>query len=152
MSLIFFMRGYFSVDMLVLVSLLLFSNFAQSASFTQVDRYLTLSHQALPEQSDLLSQTFQVHFPGNVFSVGDGVRYLLSCSGYRLMNVSMLSKSVQILLNQPLPKAHRKLGPISLRNGLLTLVGEPFALMVDPVHRLVGFQLKPNFQTVYVEE
>lgn len=147
-----FVRGYFSVDILVLASLLLFSNFAQAADFTPVNRYLTLSQQALPEQADLLSQTFQVHFPRNVFSVGDAVRYLLSCSGYRLMNVSLLSKSVQILLNQPLPQAHRNLGPIALRKGLLTLVGEPFALIVNPVHRLVGFQLKPDFQTVYVEK
>ncbi len=150
-----FMRsGYvcWGVSMLMLVSLLLFANGAQAESSTPIDRYLTRTQQALPEQADLLSQTFHVHFPRSVFSVGDAVRYVLLCSGYRLMNVSLLPNPVQILLSQPLPQVHRKLGPITLREGLLTLMGEPFLLVVDPVHRCIGFRLKPNFQTIYCEE
>jgi type IV pili sensor histidine kinase/response regulator len=136
----------------VLAAILLFSQLAQAESTSQMGRYLTVSHQALPQQVDLLSQTFQVRFPRCVCCVGDAIRYLLSCSGYRLVEPSMLSKSVQALLCQPLSQAHRKLGPMSLQDGLFTLTGQPFDLVVDPVHRLVGFQLNPGYQTLYREE
>src|SRR5688500_14290153 len=111
-------HGYYRcVAMVMLVGMLFFSTWAQAESVTPLGRYVMLSHQALPEQADLLSQTFQVRFPHTVCCVGDAIRYLLSCSGYQLVHPSRLSKSVQALLLQPLPRIHRKLGPMSLQDG-----------------------------------
>ncbi len=154
------LRGFFVFSrcfcrvtaMVVFVGMLLLSLSVQAESTIQAGRYLTISQQALPEQVDLLSQTFQVQFSRSVCCIGDAIRYLLSHSGYRLVDPSMLSKSVQDLLCQPLPQTHRKLGPMSLQDGLFTLMGQPFDLVVDPVHRLVGFQLKLAYQTLYHEE
>ena len=140
------------VAIMVLIGMLGFSLRAHAESATLVGRYLAVPLQALPEQANLLDQTFQVRFSRDVCSVGDAIRYLLRFSGYRLVNTVLLSKTVQVLLLQPLPQVHRKLGPLSLQDGLLTLVGHPFDLVVDPVHRLVGFRLKPAFQSLYGEE
>jgi conjugative transfer region protein (TIGR03748 family) len=125
---------------------------AQAESTTKVARYLAIQNQALPGQMNLLDQTFQVHFSRDVCTIGDAMRYLLRFSGYRLVNAAVLSKATQAVLLQPLPETDRKLGPMRLQAGLLTLVGQPFGLVIDPVHRLIGLRLKPAFQSIYEEE
>jgi len=47
----------------------------------------------------------------------------------------------------PLPKVHHSLGPITLTQALSTLAGSPWRLVVDPIHRLISFQLPDYFQT-----
>jgi type IV pili sensor histidine kinase/response regulator len=45
------------------------------------------------------------------------------------------------LFGFPLPKAQRQLGPLSLRQALELLSGPAFRLVIDPVYRLVTFEL-----------
>jgi type IV pili sensor histidine kinase/response regulator len=115
-----------------------------------VGRYLTTSGKALPEQTEPLSQPFQAHFPSSVRTIEEAVRYLLSPSGYRLVGKQHLPVMSCAVLSQSLPNTVRMLGLLSLQEGLLALVGDPFILLVDPVHRLVSFQLRGAYYPLYL--
>lgn len=125
------------------------SNFALAESTTIVGRYLTVENQASNAQADLLQQTFQVRFPNQVKTISDAIHYLLCFSGYRLVDNTRLSKEAQAVIAQLLPSIDRQLGVMSLQDGLLTLAGQPFGLVVDPVHRLISLRLKPTYQVIY---
>lgn len=120
-----------------------------SADTTSVDRYLTVANQPLVAQSNLLAQTFQVRFPYTVTTISDAIRYLLRFSGYSLVEVRYQSTEVAALLARPLPEVNRNFGPMTLQTGLMTLVGKPFGLWLDPVHRLIAFRLLPDYQMLY---
>lgn len=138
--------------MVIFSGVLVFSGSVYAESSTQLARYLAVQNQPLPEQQNLLEQVFQVHFSRDVRTIGDAVHYLLRPSGYRLVDAHFFPKAAQSLLLQPLPEVDRKFGPMCLKDGLLTLVGFPFGLVVDPVHRLIGLRLKPDFQSTYAAE
>ena len=110
------------------------------ASDLQVGRYSLLSAEPTEAQTDLLGTTVTVHFPAQVQSVGESVRYLLRRSGYRLAETEALAPEAKDLLALPLPAVHRQLGPMPLRRALETLAGSTFDLVQDPVHRLVAFE------------
>ena len=113
---------------------------------TQISRYLTIQNQALVAQQNLLQQTFQVKFPNSVKTIEDAIKHLLRFSGYSLVEKNILSKEAQNLLPLPLPQTHRNLGPLSLEDGLITLIGNPYGLLIDPIHRLISVRLKPAYQ------
>jgi conjugative transfer region protein (TIGR03748 family) len=94
---------------------------------------LQVSNQPLTEQQDLLAQTFQVRFPSSVKTIGDAMRYLLRFSGYSLVTSNNLTPQVKQLMSLPLPQTERLFGPLTLQQGLLTLAGKPFGLLIDPV-------------------
>ena len=52
-------------------------------------------------------------------------------------------QNVYQLLQLSLPEVHRKLGTVSIEEGLKALAGDPWELVIDPVHRMVSFRL-PN--------
>ena len=110
------------------------------ASDIQVGRYSLLSAEPTDAQTDLLATTVTVHFPAQVQSVGESVRYLLRHSGYQLAETAALAPETLDLLSLPLPSVHRQLGPMPLRRALETLAGSTFDLVQDPVHRLVAFE------------
>lgn len=140
---------YWLIAIVIIVGVLIFSGNVHAESVTPIARYLSVQNQPLPEQKNFLQQVFQVHFSRDVRTIGDAVHYLLRPSGYRLADEHFLPKEAQSLLLQPLPEVNRKLGPMRLKDGLETLVGFPFNLVIDPVHRLIGFRLKPDFQSIY---
>jgi type IV pili sensor histidine kinase/response regulator len=112
-------------------------------------RYLTTATEPLPAQIDLLSQSFDVHFPRDVVTVGSAIKYLLNNSGYQMIDTHTLDPaSIQMLL-LPLPDIDRDLGPMTLLQGLQTLAGQTFQVVVDPVHRLIAFRLKAEYQNQY---
>ena len=114
-----------------------------------VGRYLTAPNQARPEQVELLNQTLHVRFPAKVRTVSDALHYLLRFSGYALLDNHHLPPEIQHMVTLPLPECDRNLGPITLQNALLTLIGQPFGMLVDPVHRLIGFRLLPAYTSLY---
>lgn len=133
----------------VVLILALTSTFAQTVATTSVGRYLSVQNKPLSIQRDLLSQTFHVRFPKSILTIGDAVQYLLNYSGYRLVIRSQQSHAVQTLLQLPLPQVDRDFGPMSLQDGLKTLAGKAYQLVIDPVHRLVSFRLKPSYQSMF---
>ncbi len=140
--------GLLSLGFFLSIGFAVPSDAGQSDS-TTVGRYLTVQNKASPGQTDLLNQTFQLHFPHSVKTIKEAVNYLLQFSGYTLVSDNHLPMAARSLLAQPLPAVDRSLGPLSLREGLLTLVGRPFGLLFDPVHRLISFYLMPTYSPVY---
>jgi type IV pili sensor histidine kinase/response regulator len=110
------------------------------ASDVQVGRYSLLSAEPTEAQTDLLATTVTVHFPAQIQTVGESIRYLLRRSGYRLADAVALAPETTDLLALLLPAVHRHLGPITVRRALETLAGSTFNLVQDPVHRLIAFE------------
>lgn len=100
-------------------------------------RYTLVSTEPTPEQRDLLAQLIEVTIPSNLNpSVEDALHHVLQRSGYSLCPAS---PAVQVLFTRPLPAAHYRLGPITLRNALQVLAGPAWPLTVDEVSRSVCF-------------
>jgi len=116
-----------------------------------VGRYQAVPNKPPKVQQNLLSQVKQIVFSKNITTVGEAIKAWLLFSGYRLSPKS-ISCDAYGLYKQPLPEVDRSLGPMSLRMGLETLVGNYFYLLIDPVHRYVSFQLKPMFYSVYEQK
>lgn len=134
---------------LLLFSAAILTSFAAEQEPFTAGRYLTASAKPTSEQQDLLNQSFQVKFPRSVKTIEDAINHLLRFSGYKLVNRQSLPVHAQAILAQSLPEAHRTLGLMSLKDGLLTLVSEPFDLLVDPIHRLLSFRLHASYIHLY---
>ena len=50
---------------------------------------------------------------------------------------------------QPLPMVDRDFGPMTISQGLETLAGSHFQLLIDPVHRQIAFRLKLNLYPLF---
>ncbi len=104
-------------------------------------RYTLVELAPLAAQRDLLLQIVDVTVPENArASVGDGLRHVLKRSGYRLSQATLATSEFYAL---PLPAAHLRLGPMTLRDALLTLVGSDWELQIDDMAREVRF-VRPN--------
>ncbi|QPI43588.1 PilL N-terminal domain-containing protein [Pectobacterium aroidearum] len=89
-------------------------------------------------QRDLLLQVIDVSIPEHSrATVGDGLRHALKRSGYQLCETA---QSIIELYSLPLPVAHLHLGPMTLRETLLTLAGPYWAMYVDNRTRQVCFK------------
>ncbi|MFS2093022.1 PilL N-terminal domain-containing protein [Pseudomonas sp. Pseusp11] len=102
------------------------------------DRYTLVSTEPTTEQRDLLAQIIDVSIPSSLSpSVQDALQYVLQRSGYSLCPITA---SVKVLFTRPLPAAHYRLGPISLRSVLQVLAGPAWQLTTDEVSRSVCFK------------
>jgi conjugative transfer region protein (TIGR03748 family) len=124
-------------------------NISCASSATQVGRYMTSVVKPNHGQMNLLSQTIKVRFPLNTQTVGDAMNYLLNFSGYSLIASTKMSEPLRTTISKPLPVVDRELGPVSLRDGLTTLVGPAFYLVEDPINRTVDFRLKSAYRKIY---
>lgn len=99
-------------------------------------RYTLVELVPEPAQRDLLQQAVEVSIPPMLdASVGDAMRHVLLRSGYRLCDAA----EATTLYALPLPAAHLRLGPLMLRDALLTLAGPGWELSVDDETRQVCF-------------
>ncbi len=104
-------------------------------------RYTLVELAPSAAQRDLLLQIVDVTVPENArASVGDGLRHVLKRSGYRLSQTTPATSEFYAL---PLPAAHLRLGPMTLRDALLTLAGSDWELQIDDMAREVRF-VRPN--------
>ena len=118
---------------------------ANGQDVVRVDRYSLLQAKPTLDQQDLLSVIINIDVPAHVMTVGEALNHLLQRSGFSLASINSSDPALPILLNQSLPMVHRHLGPISLRDALLTLAGPAWQLVEDPVNRMVSFQLLDKF-------
>ncbi|MCW5712325.1 PilL N-terminal domain-containing protein [Shinella sp.] len=121
-------------------------------------RYTLVELAPASAQHDLMRQVVQVSLPaGRRSTVGDALRQILSRSGYKLCSADD-SATLSAL---PLPASHHRLGPLMLRDALLTLSGAAWNLQVDDRTRTVCFsrapypafaagEMKPDFDTTRV--
>lgn len=101
-------------------------------------RYTLVELEPTEAQRDLLLQTIDVSMPENArATVGDGLRHVLKRSGYQLCETA---HAVIELYALPLPAAHLHLGPMTVRDALLTLAGPAWELHVNDRARQVCFE------------
>lgn len=101
-------------------------------------------------QRDLLLQVVELSVPEDArATVGDGLRHALKRSGYQLCETA---RAVIELYSLPLPAAHLQLGPMTLRDTLLTLAGPAWDLHADDGARQVCFVRFGAGQTATVED
>ncbi|MFG0828962.1 PilL N-terminal domain-containing protein [Pseudomonas sp. CJQ_7] len=101
-------------------------------------RYTLVELAPTAAQRDLLLQTIDVSMPEDArATVGDGMRHVLKRSGYGLCQTA---HAVIDLYGLPLPAAHLHLGPMTLRDALLTLAGPAWELHADDRARQVCFE------------
>ncbi|MBV59834.1 MAG: hypothetical protein CMH65_00865 [Nevskiales bacterium] len=99
-------------------------------------RYTLVELVPEPAQRDLLQQVIEISIPPTLdVNVGDAMRHVLRHSGYQLCDAA----NATMLYALPLPAAHRRLGPLMLRDVLLTLAGSGWQLSVDDLNRQVCF-------------
>lgn len=99
-------------------------------------RYTLVELAPTAAQQDLLLQVVDVAIPDTLHaSVGDALRHVLRRSGYQLCG----GAETATLSTLPLPAAHYHLGPLQLRDALLTLAGPARTLHVDHAARRVCF-------------
>jgi conjugative transfer region protein (TIGR03748 family) len=115
-------------------------------SRTQTGRYAYLQNGAETAQIDPLLAIIDVRLPSTLTTVGEAADYLLKRSGYCLMTPD--TAEVRHLLRLPLPTVHRHLGPMTLREALLALAGQAYALVVDEVYREIGYRVIPAGETL----
>ena len=117
------------------------------AENVDLGRYSTVKPVATPQQIDLLSVVFSMPFNKQINTVGEAIEFILLRSGYRLAPREASDPNVGVLLEQPLPFIHRKIGPITIENALKALAGNAWNLVVDPVNRYISFDLKDMYRT-----
>ena len=101
-------------------------------------RYTLVELAPSAAQRDLLLQTIDVSMPEDArATVGDGLRHVLKRSGYQLCETA---HAVTALYALPLPAAHLHLGPMTLRDALLTLAGPAWEVHADDRTRQVCFE------------
>ncbi|UVO20047.1 MULTISPECIES: PilL N-terminal domain-containing protein [Pseudomonadaceae] len=99
-------------------------------------RYTLVELTPTAVQQDLLLQVVDVSIPRTLHaSVGDALRHVLRRSGYQLCS----GGDIDVLGSLPLPAAHYHLGPLQLRDALLTLAGPARTLHIDHSTRRVCF-------------
>jgi len=118
-----------------------------------VSRYSTVSLSAVEAQRQPLTAVISLNLNRNATTVLHAIEQVLHDSGYRLSTMHP-DRRVNQLFNLPLPKIHRTLGPITVSGALKALAGSPWELVIDPINRLVTFQLPDTFQNaplVYIK-
>ena len=122
------------------------SSFANNIS---IGRYLSVAAKPQNDQQRLLQQQIQIKFPQNILTIQKAVGFVLQFSGYRLADLKQMNHSARDMLGQPLPVVDKTFGPMTLEQGLTTLSGNAFYLLIDPIHRLVAFQVNPRYRNLY---
>lgn len=112
----------------------------ESVPVVRQGRYTLVELVPEPAQRDPMQQVVEVVIPPKLDgSVGDAMRHVLLRTGYRLCETA----DAMSLYALPLPAAHLRLGPLGLRDALLTLAGPAWVLSVDDASRQVCFQRQP---------
>lgn len=92
--------------------------------------------------SDLDAKVFKTI---NAYSVEDGLRQLLAGSGWELAQPMYADPQIWRLYRQPWPDNKRTISPMPLGEALSWVAGDGWALVVDPVNRLISFEVAPRY-------
>lgn len=114
----------------------------------QVARYSTVAALPSAAQVEPLTAVITIIIPEQLTTVDEALLYVLRRSGYRLARDEAADPATSVLARQPLPEVHRRLGPITVASALTTLAGPVWSMVVDPVHRLVSFELVPAYAAI----
>lgn len=108
-----------------------------------ISRYTRVLAEPSQDQQYPLAERLSLHFTQQK-TVADALHHALQGSGYQMIHAQ--DQAAKELLNKPLPRVHRQLGPMTLSQILQVLVGQPFQLMVNDVRREICVALKSPYQ------
>ena len=134
---------------LLALACLSFPGLGLTQSLVQTGRYTAVSTGPTVAQREPLQAVVTVTFPPDVTTIGGAVRALLADTGYALTDVLYWDPEVFQLHERPLPGVQRSLGPMTVFDALKTLAGPAFRVVVDPIHRLVSFEVDPTARTLH---
>lgn len=114
-------------------------------------RYRIVSTKPSAEQRDLLAQI--INFEAQVIhtTVKSALDVVVSGSGYRVCSAGAGS-SIEKLYSLPLPQAHRKIGPVTLRNAIQVLAGPAYSVEVDETVRGICFKVRPDYKEPVIQQ
>ena len=78
-------------------------------------------------------------------TVGQALPQLLDGTGWRLADRYAADDRIYRLYDQPLPEHKLRIGPMPLDQALTWIAGDGWALVVDPVNRLVSFEVRDRY-------
>ncbi len=107
--------------------------------------YTRLSTKIPAAQKELLSAVVEYRFRPDIIYVEQALHEVLKGSGYALAEQSAADPNLPALLGSPLPRIQRHIGPARIDEILKAIAGPAWELVVDPVNRLVSFELKREF-------
>lgn len=81
----------------------------------------------------------------NAHTVEEGLRQLLDGSGWTLAGYQSADPSIWRLYNQPYPDNKRTISPMALADALTWIAGNGWELVVDPVNRMLSFEVRPRY-------
>ena len=111
----------------------------------RVGRYLSVAPAPSESQTDPLRTLIHVTFPRDIATVGAALAHLLARSGWRLGELAHADPAMGTLMALPLPETQRSLGPVYLIEAVKVLCGRSYAIVLDPVHRLVSCELLTRY-------
>ena len=91
---------------------------------------------------DLQATVYRQLAPG---TVGQALPQLLDGTGWRLADRYAADDRIYRLYDQPLPEHKLRIGPMPLDQALTWIAGDGWALVVDPVNRLVSFEVEARY-------
>lgn len=91
---------------------------------------------------DLQATVYRQLAPG---TVGQALPQLLDGTGWRLADHFAADDRIYRLYDQPLPEHKLRIGPMPLDQALTWIAGDGWALVVDPVNRLVSFEVRERY-------
>ena len=109
----------------------------------QVDRYTGYKSNATIEESNPLLVITQINFPSNIKTVYEAIDHALQRSGYRV-DWQQSAEAYDIFSELEIPRVHRKLNLMTLKDAVATLSGEAWQLLIDSVNRKLLIQLHTN--------
>lgn len=107
----------------------------------RMGRYSLVNTSSLAHEKSPLQVVIDTSIPRKISTIGGSLEFLLLRSGYQLVEEDQVGKKLSAFYQLPLPEVHRKLGPVKLIDALNIITGEAFVPVIDPVHRLVSFEL-----------
>lgn len=110
--------------------------------YVRTDRYTLVSVETQPEQISPLLSIVEISFSQHINSVGRAVQELLVGSGYTWSKEVSENERLDKL---SLPVVVRDIGPVRLRDALITVVGEAWNLQVNELTREVWFEPKKSY-------
>ena len=139
------MKRFSALTLAAMASLL--GSISSAANLTQINRYATVENKALAAQINPLLAVQKVHFPQSITTVHAALDHWLQYSGFQMAPITEQRPALRETMLLPLPSVVRDLGPLTVEEGLLVLVGKNvFTLSKDLLHRKVNFTLRPQFQ------
>ena len=91
---------------------------------------------------DLQATVYRQLAPG---TVGQALPQLLDGTGWRLADRYAADDRIYRLYDQPLPEHKLRICPMPLDQALTWIAGDGWALVVDPVNRLVSFEVEARY-------